>query len=36
MEVLKVKVGFKKPAVVRYTKVPKYIYHAFKPITVKG
>ena len=33
MEVLKVKVD---PAVVRYPKVPKYVYHVFKPKTVKG
>ena len=26
----------KKPAVVQYPKVPKYVYHVFKPKTVKG
>ena len=31
MEVLKVKVDFKKPSSGSYPKVPKYIYHVFKP-----
>jgi hypothetical protein len=26
----------KSPAVVRYPKHPKYVYHVFKPKTVKG
>ena len=33
MEVLKVKVD---PAVVRYPKVPKYVYHVFQTKTIKG
>jgi hypothetical protein len=30
------KQGLKRPAVVRYTQVPKYLQHVIKPKTVKG
>jgi hypothetical protein len=33
---MEVKVDLKSPAVVRYPTVPIYVYHVFKPKTVKG
>ena len=36
VEVLKVKLILKSPVVVRYPKVPKYMYHVSKHKTIKG
>jgi hypothetical protein len=36
MEILKKRYTLKSPAVVLYPKVPKYVYHVFKPKTIEG